>query len=57
MIGSTWRCTPNYSADGHATQRWLYNEANVFERIVNIKWKFWHGQHKAGLERLQLLAI
>ncbi len=39
-------------------KRWLYNETRtVFEEIVNIKWKFWNGQHKAGLERLRLLAI
>jgi hypothetical protein len=39
-------------------KRWLYNETRtVFEEIMNIKWKFWHGQHKAGLERQRLLAI
>ncbi len=38
-------------------KRWRYNEKHtVVEEIERIKWKFWHGQHQGGRERLQLLA-
>jgi len=38
-------------------KRWQYNATRtIFEEIERIKWKFWHGQVKAGCERLLLLA-
>ena len=38
-------------------KHWQYNAMRtVFEEIQRIKWRFWHGQHEAGCQRLCLLA-